>query len=223
MERWLAVIDETIAAKHLLKHPFYQSWTDGTLPLEALQDYAGQYYKHELSFPTYLAGMFVNSGADTTTRRALLENLIDEDRGDENHSELWLRFAEALGLERDEVVNAPANAQTTETLAAFRQLCIEGSVVEGVAAINAYEEMIPEVAEAKIEGLIKHFGIEDERGLAFFALHRQLDEKHREWNRKLLKDLVKTPDDERRAVAASERAVNALWTLLDGVHPTMAC
>jgi pyrroloquinoline-quinone synthase len=219
MERWLVEIDETIAANHLLKHPFYQSWTDGTLPMEALQDYAGQYYKHELSFPTYLAGIFVNCGEDTQSRRALLENLIDEDRGEENHSELWLRFAESLGLERTEVASAVPNSCTSQTLEAFRQLCIEGTAVEGVAAINAYEEMIPEVAEAKIEGLIQHFGIDDERGLAFFALHRSLDVKHREWNRALLKALVKTEADRKQAVAASEIAVKALWTLLDGVQP----
>ena len=44
--------------------------------------------------------------ADPDTRRVLVENLIDEEVGPENHRELWLRFAEGLGLTREEVVSS---------------------------------------------------------------------------------------------------------------------
>jgi pyrroloquinoline quinone (PQQ) biosynthesis protein C len=37
---------------------------------------------------------------DVATRQLLLENLIEEERGPENHPERWLRFCESLGLER---------------------------------------------------------------------------------------------------------------------------
>ncbi|GIS54804.1 hypothetical protein Ct9H90mP29_18460 [bacterium] len=30
----------------------------------------------------------------------LLDNLIDEERGSENHPELWMRFAEGMGNSR---------------------------------------------------------------------------------------------------------------------------
>jgi pyrroloquinoline-quinone synthase len=33
----------------------------------------------------------------------LLDNLIEEEKGSENHPELWLRFAEGLGFDRDSV------------------------------------------------------------------------------------------------------------------------
>jgi pyrroloquinoline quinone (PQQ) biosynthesis protein C len=37
------------------------------------------------------------------TCHALLENLIKEERGAENYPELWLRFAETLGIARETV------------------------------------------------------------------------------------------------------------------------
>ena len=43
-----AIIDE----RSLLKHPFYQAWTAGTLPLESLREYAKQYFHFEAAFPT---------------------------------------------------------------------------------------------------------------------------------------------------------------------------
>ena len=46
-----AIIEE----KHLLKHPFYQAWSNGTLPLSVMQKYAIQYYHLELNFPKFLS------------------------------------------------------------------------------------------------------------------------------------------------------------------------
>jgi pyrroloquinoline-quinone synthase len=42
----LESLDALIEEYHLLKHPFYQAWTKGTLSREALQLYAEQYYQH---------------------------------------------------------------------------------------------------------------------------------------------------------------------------------
>jgi len=40
MKQYLEEIDNDIAEKHLLKHPFYLAWTRGELSKEALTDYA---------------------------------------------------------------------------------------------------------------------------------------------------------------------------------------
>ena len=48
-------IEAAITEKSLLKHPFYQAWNAGGLPLDALRQYAAQYYRFELAFPTFLS------------------------------------------------------------------------------------------------------------------------------------------------------------------------
>src|SRR3954465_7970667 len=98
----LETIDQQIAAKHLLTHPFYLAWTRGELTREALTDYARQYYQHVAAFPTYLSA--VHAGCDDqSTRKQILANLIDEEAGEPNPPEPWLQFAESLGLSRDDV------------------------------------------------------------------------------------------------------------------------
>ncbi len=57
MNQHLDKIDNDIAEKHLLKHPFYLAWTRGELSKEALTDYAKQYYHHVAAFPTYLSAV----------------------------------------------------------------------------------------------------------------------------------------------------------------------
>src|SRR4028118_2002567 len=46
-----AAIDAKVTAQAMLSHPFYQAWTDGTLPLDTLRQYARQYFHHVEAFP----------------------------------------------------------------------------------------------------------------------------------------------------------------------------
>src|SRR5207247_7038830 len=95
-------LDAAIDRRHLLTHPFYRSWMDGTLPLDALQEYTRQYYAFESSFPRVLSALHSRSDR-ADVRQALLENLWDEEHGESNHQEQWLRFAEGIGVDRQGV------------------------------------------------------------------------------------------------------------------------
>ena len=85
-------LDARIEKGHLLNHSFYQAWNAGELSHETIQEYAAQYFKHVSSFPRYLSAIHSNCD-DIKTRQILLENLVDEEKGPENHPELWMRFA----------------------------------------------------------------------------------------------------------------------------------
>ena len=211
---WTREIDALVERKHLLKHPFYTAWTNGTLPMEALRGYAGQYYRHVLSFPTYLSAVHSET-PDLETRQYLLENLIDEERGAENHPELWLRFAEGIGCRREDVRAAAPLPETAACDETFRRVASSG-VAAGLAALYAYESMVPAVAESKIDGLKRHYGIDDEATLRFFTVHLEVDEWHADVARDLLERTA--PADRRTAaVQAASEGLDALWGLLDGV------
>src|SRR5688500_19221606 len=91
-------LSEAVMQFSMLKHPFYVAWTEGKLSKEILADYAKQYYAHVRAFPTYVSAVHSRCD-DVALRQELLENLIEEERGTENHPELWLRFAEGLRSE----------------------------------------------------------------------------------------------------------------------------
>jgi pyrroloquinoline-quinone synthase len=73
-------IDQLIAERSLLKHPFYTKWQAGELTLDAIKGYACQYYHHVLQFPTYVSGAHANCD-DLPDRQELLENLVEEEQG----------------------------------------------------------------------------------------------------------------------------------------------
>src|SRR5262252_6915664 len=126
-EEFLTALDAVIAEKHLLKHPFYQLWSRGELKLETLREYAISYYPHVAAFPTYVSG--VHAGCeDAALRQELLENLIEEERGPQNHPALWRRFAASLGAAEDSLSVSPRTPEVAETIAEFRRTTREGSV-----------------------------------------------------------------------------------------------
>ena len=131
----LTTIDALIAERHLLEHPFYRAWQDGTLSVDALRDYAAQYYRHVNAFPTYISALHSRC-EDLETRQALLENLRDEEEGSENHPALWRRFAEAVGCNASEIGAGEIWPETASAIAGFRSAVGQGPVVRGLAALN---------------------------------------------------------------------------------------
>src|SRR5204863_5687770 len=204
------VLDARIASKHLLNHTFYQRWTAGTLTREELRDYAAQYFHYAMAFPTFISAMHAHTD-DIATRQLLLENLIEEERGSENHPELWLRFCESLGLTRDDVRRGSANDATRHLIGTMKSLAREGALHEGLAALYAYESQIPDVAKAKIEGLAKWYDVKE---VTFFSVHMEADVAHSSTSRELLARLCDDDAKSEKARVAVGRTLDALYGVL---------
>ena len=215
MNAYLDRLDEQIAARHLLTHPFYLAWTRGELSKETLADYAGQYYQHVAAFPTYLSAVHARCD-DQPTRRQILANLIDEEAGEPNHPQLWKNFAAALGVSPNELDATEAWPETAELIATFREVCREGDIAEGLAALYAYESQIPAVSESKIDGLVKHYQFNDPESYRYFTVHIEADREHAAAERALLETHLH-PGNSVAVTEAADRILAALWELLSGV------
>jgi pyrroloquinoline-quinone synthase len=207
---------EAVMEYSMLKHPFYVAWTEGKLSKAVLAEYAKQYYAHVRAFPTYVSAVHSRC-EDVSIRQELLENLIEEERGDENHPELWLRFAEGLGVEREKVQNAELLDSTKASVARLKGLTQREDFREGLAALYAYESQIPEVAQTKREGLKRFYGISDERAVSFFRVHEGIDVLHQQVEQNILNENCRTNDDQLKAVKAARESAQALWEFLNGV------
>jgi pyrroloquinoline-quinone synthase len=215
MNQYLERIDNNIAEKHLLKHPFYLAWTRGELSKEALTDYARQYYHYVAAFPTYLSAVHAKCN-DQAMRKQLLNNLIDEEAGSPNHPELWLRFAEGLGISQPHAQNAEKWPETKNLVDTFRAACSDRSTVDGLAALYAYESQIPEICESKIEGLKKHYGISNPEHYQYFSVHVEADREHSAAERNMLETQLDQHNFE-SVKASVNRVLDALWEMLSGV------
>jgi pyrroloquinoline-quinone synthase len=210
-------IDAKVAASAMLKHPFYQAWTEGRLPIETLRDYSRQYFHHVEAFPRAVSAVH-SACPERDGRRMLAENLAEEEgieAGKQDHATLWLMFAAGLGESEEAIRDQQLNPETQALIDTFCKLS-QRSYAAGLGALYAYESQFPGVATAKIEGLIDRYGISDEPTLRFFRVHEYADVEHSSVCRELLDRL---PEAEKAdAVAAGEELAGALWNFLSGVE-----
>lgn len=215
-EEFLAKLDALVAEKHLLKHRFYCLWNEGKLTKDHIREYAISYYPHVAAFPTYVSGVHSHC-EDAALRQELLENLIEEERGEQNHPFLWRRFAASLGAMESDLSSSPRTPEIAETIAEFRRSTRSGSVPEGLAALYAYESQIPEISKTKREGLAAFYGIAEPEAVRFFTVHEEADVWHRQVEREALGRVAETPEQRESALAAADRCLTALNRALDGI------
>jgi pyrroloquinoline-quinone synthase len=209
--RSLDRLDELVASRSILNHPFYQAWSEGKLTRDHLRTYAEVYYPHVRAFTGYLERAIVGA-EDPETRRTLVDNLVDELSRPEEHAALWRRFAAGMGT-ADPAERHSRAAATVET---FERLCAAGTV-EALAALYAYESQQPEVAATKIAGLREHYGVRCPEALRYFEVHREADVEHRNGEREALRRALETGASEDAMLAAAGAALKAYWGLLDAV------
>ena len=89
------------------------------------------------------------------------------------------------------------------------------SYAEGLASLYTYERQLPEIAETKIRGLKKFYGVTSKEGIEFFEAHKAADVIHRKECEKLLDSL--TEEEKAKAEQASMLTARYLWNFLSGM------
>jgi pyrroloquinoline-quinone synthase len=213
----LVKLGKQIEEYDLLTHPFYQAWSAGELTRKDLEEYATEYYHHVAAFPTYLSTLhsLLPSGP---LRRAVLRNLCDEEITGVPHSELWLDFAEGIGIDRGSVKARIPLPEVQELMARYRDLM--QSPPAALAALYAYESQVPRISKEKAKSLAERYGA-DARTCRYFELHRLVDRHHALiWKTELTNLLVSEPSLSREALNGAKAAAEALWGALDGIEAT---
>jgi len=199
---------------HLLKHPFYQIyWNEGKLNREIIKDYAEQYYQHVKAFPRYISATH-SICEDIEKRKILLENLQDEENPNGDHPKLWKNFAISVGADKNKIEKAKQESFTKRMIDNFFKQGRK-SYAEGLASLYTYERQIPEIADTKIRGLKKYYGVSSKKGLEFFEAHKAADVLHRKACEKLLDGLSKK--EQKKAEKAALSTAKYLWNFLSGM------
>ncbi len=213
-----SIIDSKVAERAMLKHPFYQAWTEGRLPIDTLRAYARQYFHHVEAFPRAVSA--VHSACDDREGRSMLaENLAEEEgvaAGKQDHAALWMMFACGLGESEAAVRMQSLNLETQALIDTFRKLS-RRSYASGLRCALCVREPVSGRSKRQNRGLDRPLrGISDEETLRFFRVHESADVEHSNVCRRLLDRL---PEDQREeAIAAGEELAGALWNFLSGVE-----
>lgn len=188
-------LDRTITHWNLLKHSFYQAWSDGTLPQEALRTYAREY------------GAFIALIPDGW--QTLADEAIAQEERD--HLELWEDFAQGL----ETTVGEAQIPQVKNLLSTAQGLFATPATALG--ALYAFEAQQPDTAKSKLEGLKAFYNL-PKTVEPYFEIHS--DNAHEV--EKLLEQMnALPPADLNRTLDACEQMSIALWDALTGICETV--
>lgn len=219
MENIVDRLNAKIAEKSLLNHPFYQAWQRGELTRTDLQNYAAQYYFFERDFPRFLSGIHA-SCPHLDVQKVILENLWDEQHGEEAHLNLWIDFVTTLSRSEGSLPLGKRYPETIQLLGEYSFVCMQGLFTEGIVEVYVYEKQVPEIAKVKMAGLKQFYGITDEKALKFFVVHSELDGTHSLREAEVLNRYLR-PDNKYHVElveTAADRALSAWWNFLNGIE-----
>ena len=212
--QFIDTLHQELEKFHLLNHPFYKLWSDGALDIAILQTYAIEYYHHVAAFPRYISAIHSQCN-NIKIRQVLLDNLVDEEKGHDNHPELWQRFGDGIGVDRNQYdYDQVCHNHTKELVEGYFNLTKSDFAI-GLGALYAYERQTPEVSKSKIEGLKKHYSINESRALQFFDVHMAADEWHRQECENIIVSLSTT--EQQKVMDGALAGAKLLWSFLDGL------
>ena len=210
-------IDLGIEKYSLLKHSFYKMWSEGKLSLDNLRSYSKEYFQLVKAVPDFVQNIVFLSSSLTINKSRSKNIDIDKNLKEEReHIEPWIKFACAIGVSRNELINHIAADKTYAAVSELSHLTTL-SLEEAAAAMYAYEMQLPKISRSKIDGLHKFYGMENNIDATnYFEIHEETDIRHAQSWRNIIEQT--SPEKEETVFNA---AINSLQTqnkLLDSVQ-----
>jgi pyrroloquinoline-quinone synthase len=212
MSTFTKELNERLEKYSLLKHPFYQQWSAGTLTKDALCGYVKEYFHLVKAVPDMVEKIY-----QSCPTLEIKMNLEEE----KNHVALWENFAAGMGISKKELNEY---IPTDSTISAVNTMVnLMSDPVEGSAAMYAYEADIPKISESKIDGLTRFYGISDFSTLEYFTEHKVADIEHVKVWKAMMANFNTL--QEAKALLSAEESLKAQNAVLDSVcerYMTMA-
>ena len=207
MHSLIQKIDRIIEERSLLKHPFYQSWSDGKLTQESLAGYSKEYYQLVKAVPIFMTQLIDNAPKH-------LQKELDFNQQEEfSHIALWQRFAGGLGVSSEELNNYQGLYKTNHAIAGLHSLMT--SFENGATAMYALEKEIPKISQIKLEGLSEFYDLTDENVTEYFKQHMEADIRHTaSWQ----KCIERFSGHDQEIITGAESSITCQNLLLDSCY-----
>ena len=198
-----------------VRHPLVVGVTQGTIPMSQIRGWAVQdsHYRrdvHRLATLRYLRC------TDPDIQRRLAGVVAEEaegtDTGSAGHYELFHRFAQAIGLTREEVEASEPMPATAAHIYWAELILWKLPWPVAMAAQVAGEGQAPITSRMMSDGLQAHYGLSREQ-VAFFDVHTEADEDHRSLAEDIVTRYLVTDELQTQAMAVVKRKLKLMYDM----------
>ena len=201
------------------KHPFHLHMNAGRLNRTQIQSWVANRYYYQAMIPIKDAAI-VSNCPDPAIRRAWIQRIIDHDGTAEGQGGIadWLRFAESVGLGREEVLDQRHLLLGVRfAVDAYVTFARTRPWIEAVAA-SLTELFAPDLMQERILAFERHYSWMDPAGLTY--LKTRLTQAPRDATNalQLVTQYCRTYEQQEKAIAALTFKCDVLWSMLDAIH-----
>jgi pyrroloquinoline-quinone synthase len=203
-------------------HPLWLEIADGKLGREQLQVFAVQFFLQVREFPRAVSAMHANCPFPEE-RMELAESVYEEETGRISgcnlpHPELFIRFGEAVGLSRAQLVEGRPLPATRSLIDWFELSTKQRSFVEAAAAINlAAEGQVPGAFGPMARRLRENYGLSKE-AVEFWDVHEIADAEHSDVGDHIVVRHATDVAMQARVRDALQHSLDAWWQFFDGIQ-----
>jgi len=200
-------------------HRYHALMHDGKLTKPQLQQWVLNRYYYQTRIPIKDA-IILSKSEDPAFRRMWIHRVLDHDgeREDDGGLALWLRLAEGVGLDREEVASCRSVLPGVRFACdGYVELVRERSLVEAVAS-SLTEFFAPDLMSKRILAWERHYPWVSQDMLAYFRSRVPRARRDSEEAIDFVVRHATSYELQERCVAALIRKTEILWHLLDCVY-----
>lgn len=197
------------------ENPLVQGVYRGTVTREQLRGWACQDSHYRRAVPRLSTVRYLRC-TDPEFQRKLGEVMSEESEGGQygnaGHYQLFLRFANSIGLTEEEVWNSRMQAGTAAHIYWAELIAWTLPWFVAMSAQLAGEGQAPPAVMMMNDGLQKHYGLSAEDA-AFFSVHGEADEDHGSLVEDIIATYIVTPELQDQARAVIQRKLELQWDM----------
>jgi len=226
-----AEFEQALRAKgdyYHIHHPFHRAMYEGRSTREQIQGWVANRFYYQVCIPVKDAAILANC-PDREARREWVQRIIDHDgvpgvatsgvatSAEEGGIEAWLRLAEAVGLDREQVLSQelvlPGVRFAVDAYVNFARR----AVWQEAASSSLTELFAPTIHQSRLDAWPQHYSWIDPSGYEYFR--RRLKEARRdvEHGLRITLEHYTTRESQERMLNILQFKLDVLWSMLDAM------
>ncbi len=202
-----------------IHHPYHVAMNSGQSSKRQIQGWVANRYYYQINIPLKDAAILANC-PDQEVRRHWVQRITDHDGNEaaEGGIEAWLRLAEAVGLNREEVKAQkyvlPGVRFAVDAYVNFaRRACWQEA-----ASSSLTELFAPTIHQKRLDNWPQYYPWIEQQGYEYFR--RRLSEARRDVNHGLAitLDYYKTREQQEHMLEILQFKLDILWAMLDAMQ-----
>jgi pyrroloquinoline-quinone synthase len=228
----MAIIDDIVAIRerwHTKRHPFFQAFAEGKLPLRAMGVYKAMHWHFVQRALASFGLVFARYYACEDVRKTIVENLAEEEgltaipregHVAHDHGELIFRFCKAAGLSEAEVRGMKMTPAWWARSLHYYQTGAQEPIGVVLAMQTTQEGQQPALnKEVVLPAFAKHYGYPPgSPEIEFFTEHAEADVEHSQRQAALCARYLEGDAMKARALEVAEQACMLRWASITDLY-----